>query len=62
MNKNKARKIVDDLIADLTDRRGLRQEWEAIDEETQEEIRETWAKIVQEGAKASEIKSSEIKS
>lgn len=31
--------IVDALIEDFTDRRGLRQEWEQIDDETRNEIR-----------------------
>lgn len=38
---------VDQLIADLTDRRGLRQEWEDIDEDIQAEIRETWRAIIE---------------
>jgi len=47
MNKNEtARKIVRAIETDFTDRRGLRQEWEQIDPETQAEIRETWIKIV----------------
>ncbi len=46
MEKIQAEKIVDGIIEDFTDRRGLRQEWEQIDEETQQEIRDTWIKIV----------------
>ena len=38
---------VDQLIEDLTDRRGLRQEWEGIDEDIQNEIRETWRAIIE---------------
>lgn len=37
--------IVDAIIMDLTDRKGLRQEWAQIDENIQEEIREGWIKI-----------------
>lgn len=34
--------IVDAIIRDLTDRRGLKYEWKNIDEEIQAEIRATW--------------------
>lgn len=43
---DKAERIVKAIEADFTDRRGLRQEWEQIDQETQMEIRETWVKLV----------------
>lgn len=39
-------KIVFRIIRDFTDRRGLRQEWENIDDDIQEEIIETWINIV----------------
>ncbi len=42
----KAESIVNDIIKDLTDRRGLRQEWECIDQDIQQEIRDEWKKIV----------------
>ena len=46
-NKEKiAKKIVDKLVADFTDRRGLRQEWDQIDEDIKKEIIDTWTKIV----------------
>ncbi len=35
-----------DIITDLTDRRGLRQEWEEIDGDIQDEIIEKWSKII----------------
>lgn len=38
--------IVDAILADLTDRRGLRQAWEEIDEDIREEIKECWMDIV----------------
>ena len=38
--------IVFAILHDFTDRRGLRQEWEGIDEEIREEIIETWINIV----------------
>lgn len=40
-----ANEIIDGIIADLSDRRGLRQEWEGIDEDIRLEIRETWTSI-----------------
>jgi hypothetical protein len=39
-------RIVDAIIADFTDRRGLRQEWEQIDDDIQAEIRATWIALV----------------
>ena len=35
------------LISDITDRRGLRQEWEEIDGEVQDDIIESWIKILE---------------
>lgn len=43
-----AEKVVDKIIADLTDRRGLRQEWENCDDEVRDEIRATWIKLINE--------------
>lgn len=43
-----ARKIVYGIIFDLTDRRGLRQVWDGIDDEVKEEIIESWVEIVEE--------------
>lgn len=43
---DKAERIVRAIVRDITDRRGLRQEWEQIDEKTRKEIRATWAAIV----------------
>lgn len=37
--------IVDAIIKDFTDRRGLRQEWEQIDDGVQAEIRDTWMNL-----------------
>ena len=48
MNIEKAREIADAIIDNLTDRRGLRQEWDNIDEDVQAEIRETWAGIIEQ--------------
>ena len=41
-----AQQIVELIEADLTDRRGLRQEWEHIDYDIQDEIRDTWAELI----------------
>jgi len=41
-----ARRVVDELINDLTDRSGLRQEWDRIDKGTQDEIRQAWTEII----------------
>jgi hypothetical protein len=47
MDKNTASFIVDGIIADLKDRGGLGDEWDQIDEDTQQEIRETWIEIAE---------------
>ncbi len=39
-------RIVSDIIKDFSDRRGLRQGWDNIDVDTQEEIKETWISMV----------------
>jgi len=44
-------KIVFSIINDFTDRRGLRQEWEQIDNDIQEEIIEEWINIVKKQLK-----------
>jgi len=43
----KEEEIVFDIISDFTDRSGLSQEWDQIDEGIQEEIIETWIDIVE---------------
>jgi uncharacterized lipoprotein YehR (DUF1307 family) len=45
MNKDKAERIVEAIKKDFTSRRGLRQEWEQIDQEIQEEITAEWVTI-----------------
>jgi hypothetical protein len=37
---------IDNLIKDINDRRGLRQEWEQIDDEIVAEIRQEWFNIL----------------
>lgn len=41
-----ARLIVDDIVEDLTDRKGLGNEWEEIDEDIQQEIKDNWKNII----------------
>ena len=41
-----ADKIVQAFEEDFAGRRGLRQEWEQIDEDVKKEIRETWRRLV----------------
>lgn len=43
---SKVIRIVEGIEADISDRKGLRQEWENIDEDVLEEIRETWFNII----------------
>lgn len=37
---------VDDIVKDFTDRRGLRQEWEQIDDDIQKEITDAWKEAI----------------
>jgi len=46
MPKDMSESIVDAIVDDLTDRRGLRQEWEQIDDGIQYEIKKKWRGIV----------------
>ncbi len=41
-----ATKAVEKIVEDLTDRRGLRQGWENITGEIQEEIKAVWAQAI----------------
>ena len=43
-----AQTIVALIEDDLRDRRGLRQEWEQIDEDTQDDIREVWSEKIRQ--------------
>lgn len=38
--------IIDEIIEDIQDRKGLDNEWENIDKNIQEEIKEEWFKII----------------
>ena len=46
--ENLATEIVDSIVDDLLDRTGLAGEWEEIDWDVQEEIKEVWREIVVE--------------
>ena len=39
-------RAVDSIVADISDRRGLKREWHAIDEDVQTEIRAQWFGII----------------
>lgn len=43
-----AKKAVAKIVYDLTDRWGLRQQWEQIDADIQREIKRTWAQAIDE--------------
>lgn len=43
-----AQRVVDAIERDISDRRGLRQQWEKIDNDTQDDIRDEWARIIRE--------------
>lgn len=42
----RVKEIVEAIVDDISDRRGLKREWAAIDEVIQEDIKETWAGII----------------
>ena len=46
-----AKKAVRAIIRDLSDRRGLRQEWDLIDEDIRREIRAEWAALIDKAFK-----------
>lgn len=46
MERSKAEAIVDDIIEDLCDRKGLSDEWFSIDGDLQSDIRSTWIEII----------------
>jgi hypothetical protein len=41
-----AQRIIERIEWDLSDRRGLKQEWRQIDPDTQDEVRDEWARLV----------------
>ena len=46
LNDQLAKLIVEELIEDISDRRGLKHEWEQIDDDIQQEIKSEWSKII----------------
>ena len=46
--------IVAGIVKDFTGRRGLRQEWEAIDDGIREEILDTWRSIAEKAIEEAE--------
>lgn len=46
MTREIAERIVDAIIFDLSDRRGLSSEWSCIDDDIRAEIREEWIALV----------------
>lgn len=45
-----ATKIIDLIISDIEDRKGIGNEWEEIDDDIKEEIRNEWIDIVKNNA------------
>jgi len=53
--KQIGRRIVDLIISDLSDRRGLGQEWDQIGSDIKQEIIEEWANIVEKAIKETKL-------
>lgn len=51
MNDNDIRKAIKEIVFDIQDRRGLKHEWNNIDEDIQEEIKESWFNIIKDSLK-----------
>lgn len=51
MEDKTAFKIVERIIEDLTDRRGLGQEWDQIESSVRAEIKDTWVRIASNAIK-----------
>jgi len=47
LDNQEAEAITFDILRDVTDRRGWRQEWDGFDSDIQESIIQTWIDIVQ---------------
>jgi hypothetical protein len=50
MTEQQITKAVNGIIFDLSDRRGLKGQWNLIDDDTQEEIKEAWKQIIRDAA------------
>ena len=48
MNDEKINEIIEEIIEDISDRRGLKNEWNGIDKDIQDEIKEVWFNIIKE--------------
>lgn len=48
LREEKVEAAVNQIIDDLSDRRGLKQEWESIDEDTKKVIRQRWCDILRD--------------
>lgn len=48
MDRTMADTIVNRIVNDLQDRRGLGGEWQSIDDEIRREIRESWRTIIED--------------
>ena len=46
--KEQSQQIMERILADVTDRRGWKQEWEQFDLEIQDEIRQRWKELITE--------------
>ena len=42
----RSQNVLEAIISDLTDRRGLENEWDQIDEDVKQEIKDTWLEII----------------
>ena len=56
MNKNTSEIIVERILNDMNDRSGFDSFWDSIDEETREEIKQTWIEIIEEERKKEYLK------
>jgi len=50
-DREKAKIAVDKIILDLSDRSGMGNDWDDTDPKIQQEIKETWAKLIEESFK-----------
>jgi hypothetical protein len=53
-NRSVDRAVVESILKDMTNRRGLRQEWDQFDDGVKTELRVTWKKIVREALNPSD--------
>jgi len=56
MEHTLAQIIATNILADVTDRRGWRHEWERFDDDIQIEIFDTWIEIIEKALTGGEIK------